>query len=407
MLTVLEADFLVSYMRYVLGLGAALLAAALSSRQTSAHARWFVNDKQLPPAPPFQLDRIYTSMLVLALLFVIGAVFLEWASRRTGALHNVLREPLQSASNAAWRILSIAFGLTLVINSMTRVLVAPNLPAGPNLAVEVIMFLQTIIGSIFVIQSRLIVGSVLVVLMPFFCWWLYSFNHAIDYAFELIGIGAALYLVGPSLSSLDRDLHEKLLAWRPTGLVLRFTTQSRSFGCTWRRSPQNGLTLNYWERERLAVAILRSLLGLQFVVLAAHDKLLQPAVSLAFVKMYPFVNFPVMCGVTNFTHPHFVFGAGIAEMVLGALLIGNIATRAVCAILTALFVTTGLVFGIHELVGHLPIVTALLVLIVHGSGRAASELTSDTWKTASLVTVGLATGVLLVGVFAPSSMISG
>jgi hypothetical protein len=389
-------------MRYVLGLSATLFVPALSSCPASAHARWFVDDKQLLPGPQFQLDRIYTSILVIALLFVISAVFLEWASRRTVALHSVLQQPVQSASNTVWRVLSIAFGSTLIINSMTRVLVAPNLPAGSNLAVNVIMFLQIIIGSMFVIQSRLIIGSALVVLMPFFCWWLYSFNHAIDYAFELVGIGAALYLVSPSLSPADRDLHEKLLAWKPTGFALHMRTQSRSFGCAWRTSRQPGLILNC--HERWAVTILRSLLGLQLVVLAAHDKLLQPEVSLAFVNKYPFVNFPVLCGATNFTHLHFVFGAGIAEMVLGALLIGNIATRAVCGILTALFVTTGIMFGLHELVGHLPIVAALLVLIVHGSRRATSDLAFDTWETASLVTAGLAIGVLMICVFAPSSL---
>jgi hypothetical protein len=388
--------------RYAVGLGATLLAPMLCSRPASAHARWFVDDRQLPPGPEFQLDRIYASILVAAFIFVICAMFLESASRRHPAFHRVLRQPMHASSNAVWRILSIAFGLTLIINSMTRVLVAPNLPAGQGLTVHAVMFLQILIGSMFAIQSRVMLGSALVVLLPLFCWWMHSFVHAIDYAFELVGFSAALYLVGPSLSAADRDLQGRLFAWSPVGLTLRIRTRSRSFCCAWRTSRHDEVTLDCGRRERLAVSILRTLLGLQLVVLAAHDKLLQPAVSLAFVDKYPF-NFPALLGATSFTNLHFVFGAGVAEIVLGALLMGNIATRAACGMLAAMFVTTGIMFDVGELVGHLPIVAALLVLVTHGCGKAVSPLTFDPWQRAFLGAAGLATTVLLFAVFAPGS----
>jgi hypothetical protein len=367
----------VSYARNALGLGAALLAPMLSCRPALAHARWFVDDKQLPPGPEFHLDRIYISILVVAFFFVIGAVVLESASKRSAAFYRILRQPMPALSSAFWRILSISFGLTLIVNSMMRVIVAPNLPAGQGLAVQAIMLLQIIIGSMFVIQSRLMVGSALVLLLPISCWWLYSFSHAIDYAFELVGVSAALFLVGPSLSAADRDLHKQLCLWSPIGLTLRIRTRHRSFCCAWRGARHDDLTLDCWKRERSAISILRTLLGLQLVVLAAHDKLLEPAVSLAFVDKYPFVNFPAVLGATSFTNLHFVFGAGIAEIAFGALLMANIATRAVCGILTAMFVTTGIAFGAGELVGHLPIAAALLVLVTHGCEKAISPLTFD------------------------------
>jgi hypothetical protein len=393
----------VSYVRYAFGFGAVLLAPMLSSRPALAHARWFVDDKQLPPGPGFQLDRIYASTLVGALIFAIGAIFLESASRRNAAFYRVLKQPIQAENNAVWRVLSVTFGLTLIISSMTRVLVAPNLRAGPGLGVQAIMFLQIIVGSIFVIQSRLMVGSALAVLLPFSCAWLYSVTHAIDYAFEVVGFSAALFLVGPSLSAADRDLQAQLLAVSPIGLRLRITTPSRSFCWAWRTSRRDGAMPDSWQRERLAVSILRTLLGLQLVVLAAHDKLLEPAVSLAFVDKYPFVNFPALLGATSFTNLHFVFGAGMAEVTFGALLMANIATRAVCGILTFMFVATGITFGVGELVGHLPIVAALLVLMAHGSGKAAAPLTFASWQRVFLGAAGVAAAVLLIAVFAPSS----
>jgi len=392
----------VSYVRYAFGLGAVLLAPMLSSRPALAHARWFVDDKQLPPGPDFQLDRIYASILVGGLAFVIGAIFLEATSRRNAAFYRALRQPIRAESNTVWRILSVTFGLTLIVSSMTRVLVAPNLPAGPGPAVQVIMFLQIIIGSIFVIQSRLMVGSALAALLPFSCAWLYSVTQAIDYAFEVAGFSAALFLVGPSLSVADRDLQAQLFARSPIGLTLRIQTRSRSFCCAWRTSRRDGSTPGRWQRERLAASILRTLLGLQLVVLAAHDKLLEPAVSLAFVGKYPFVNFPALLGATGFTNLHFVFAAGIAEVTFGALLMANVATRAVSAILTVMFVATGIAFGVGELVGHLPIVAALLVLMAHGSGKAA-PVTFESWQRLFLGAAGVAAAVLLFTVFTPSN----
>ena len=69
--------------------------------------------------------------------------------------------------------------------------------------------------------------------------------------------------------------------------------------------------------------------------------------------------------------------------------------RPVCAFLLLIFVVTGFIFGVDELVGHVPIVALLLVLIVSGSARRPASVSPeyfirDTFQLAS------ATGVVLV-----------
>jgi uncharacterized membrane protein YphA (DoxX/SURF4 family) len=111
--------------------------------------------------------------------------------------------------------------------------------------------------------------------------------------------------------------------------------------------------------------------GLQFIVLAAHDKLLDPRVSLAFVDKYCFVNLPAPLRLSDFTNLHFFVGAGMIEVAFGTLLLLNVATRSICVILMALLVLTGILFGLGELFGHVPIAAAIAVVAWRGQVSGA------------------------------------
>src|SRR5262249_2026235 len=154
----------------------------------------------------------------------------------------------------------------------------------------------------------------------------------------------------------------------------------------WRYDPRNGLPRK--DREAQAIAVLRTLFGLQLIILAAHDKFLEPGVSLAFVDKYSFVNVPALLGATGFTNLHFVFGAGLAETSLGTLLLANVAVRASSAILLFMFTTTAAVFGIEELVGHLPIIAMLILLVASGSPQRQAAPSIGRWQIASLSSAG-------------------
>jgi len=368
-----------------------LFAICLSPAKAFAHARWFIDDTQIVLHPEFKFDGLYLAMLVGAVLFVLAALTFEMVRERIPGLGRWLSRPLFQ-TRVLWRLLVMVFGATLVINSMAQVFVAPNLAANGSMILKTMLFLQIVIGGMFFTQSRLTWACVAVLLLPVLCAWEFSALHAIDYAFELVGVGLAVLLMAPTLAAPDFDTQKQVATFIPTSFSLRLHTERQSYDVAWshakpwRYDPRNGIPPE--DREALAIAVLRTLFGFQLIVLAAHDKLLEPGVSLAFVDKYSFVNVPALLGASQFTNLHFVFGAGLAEIAFGSLLLANVAVRGTCVMLLGLFTTTGVVFGIEEMVGHLPIIAMLILLMASGSPQLQSEPAIGRWQIASLSSAG-------------------
>jgi hypothetical protein len=112
------------------------------------------------------------------------------------------------------------------------------------------------------------------------------------------------------------------------------------------------------------VRILRIGIGLQLVVLALTEKLINPGLGLVFIEMYPFYNFFPLLGLEQVSNLHFVYFIGIAELVLGGMLALGIACRIVLTALAAAFTTTAIIHGVHEILGHLPIFAAAVILLL-------------------------------------------
>lgn len=74
-------------------------------------------------------------------------------------------------------------------------------------------------------------------------------------------------------------------------------------------------------------------------------------------------------GFEDFTDMEFVFSAGIAECTFGLLIFLGISTRFVALNVAFFFLLTGLMLGLHEIVGHSPILAMALVLITLGDGQ--------------------------------------
>ena len=111
-------------------------------------------------------------------------------------------------------------------------------------------------------------------------------------------------------------------------------------------------------------------MGLQLVVLAVHNKLLNPDLGLSFLQLHPEFNFMQLLGISAFEGIHFVLAAGLAETSFGVLLIFNIATRFVATCVLGIFTLTSIVMGLHELLGHLPVLAAMFVVWLNGNASA-------------------------------------
>ena len=383
-----------------------LLAIGLGTTDAYAHARWFIDDTQIVLHPEFKFDGLYLAMLVGAVLFVAAALTLEMARARIPFLNRWLSRSLLPTL-LLWRLVAMVFGATLVINSMAQVFVAPNFAANGSMVLKTMLFLQILIGGMFFTQSRLTWASVAVLVLPALCAWEFSAVHAIDYAFELVAIGLAMVLMAPALAAPDVETQKQVAAFIPTGFSLSLRNARQTYDVAWshanpwRYDPRGGLPPT--DREAQAIAVLRTLFGLQLIVLAAHDKLLEPGVSLAFVDKYSFVNVPALLGASQFTNLHFVFGAGLAEISFGMLLLANVAVRGACAILLFMFTTTAVVFGLEELVGHLPIIAMLILLMASGSPQRQAEPSIGRWQIVSLASAGAAV-MGLIGIFVVNGM---
>ena len=383
-----------------------LFAICLGVVNASAHARWFIDDTRIVLHPEFKFDGLCLAMLIGAMLFVSAALTFEMTRGRLSALDRWLARPL-APTLALWRLVAIIFGATLIINSMAQVFVAPNLAANGSMVLKTMLFLQILVGCMFFVQARLTWACMAVLVLPILCAWEFSTFQAIDYTFELAGIGLAVLLMAPTLAAPDLNTQTQVAALIPTGFSLNFRTERQTYdvawsrGNPWRYDPRRGLSPE--DREALAITVLRSLFGLQLIVLSAHDKLLEPGVTLAFVDKYSFVNVPALLGFSQFTNMHFVFGAGLAEITFGMLLLANVAVRGTCVLLLGLFTTTAAVFGIEEMVGHLPIIAMLLLLMLSGSPRNQSESLVARWQVASLSGAGAAM-LGLAGIFAAQGL---
>ena len=117
-------------------------------------------------------------------------------------------------------------------------------------------------------------------------------------------------------------------------------------------------------RLRPAVLALRVGTAGSLLVLAVVEKLANPAMGVAMLEQQPLLNLLSPVGVSA---EQFVLFAGCVEL-LFALLVLSGATPQVVALVAAVPFTAGLpLFGVTELVGHLPVFGVLLTLLLLGS----------------------------------------
>jgi hypothetical protein len=192
---------------------------------------------------------------------------------------------------------------------------APNLILPENL-----LMLGVVLQSAVVVCSSFSValsGFVLLLTAAFMAYIFASLS--LNYIFEFISIAIFMIINGHILNVADR--------W----------TSFNSEGWHW----------------RLSITILRIGIGLQLIALALTEKLINPGMGLVFVETYPVFNFFSILGIDQISDLHFVYFIGISELTLGAMLA-----------LAVSFTTTAVILGAEEVIGHLPIFAAAVILLL-------------------------------------------
>ncbi len=127
-----------------------------------------------------------------------------------------------------------------------------------------------------------------------------------------------------------------------------------------------------------AVWALKVCAGLALIVVAFAEKLAVPAMALDFLAHHQQFNLAAQAGL-GWSDLEFARVAGAIEVLFGLLLISGALPQACVLIAGIPFNATLWFFGTTELVGHLPVYGAMLVLLVYGSDPALRPAVSSLW----------------------------
>ena len=127
-----------------------------------------------------------------------------------------------------------------------------------------------------------------------------------------------------------------------------------------------------------AVWALRVGAGLALIVVAFAEKLANPDLAVEFLRNHPELNVVQQIGI-GMSDLEFARMAGGIEVLFGLLLISGAIPQAIVLIAGIPFNATLWFFGTNELLGHLPIYGAMLVLLVYGSDPQLRPRVSELW----------------------------
>ena len=127
-----------------------------------------------------------------------------------------------------------------------------------------------------------------------------------------------------------------------------------------------------------AVWALKVAAGVALIIVAFDEKLARPDLALAFLADHPELNVAREIGL-GWTDLEFIRVAGAIEVLFGLLVISGALPQVIVLVAGIPFNATLWFFGANELMGHLPIYGAMLVLIVYGSDPRLRPAVSALW----------------------------
>ena len=169
---------------------------------------------------------------------------------------------------------------------------------------------------------------------------------------DLLGLAAFIVFSGPGRWSADVERD----------------AESDRFG------PRGELGQGALEALAKAILALRVAAGTALIVVALYEKLINPELALDFLAEHPDLQIAHQIGLP-LSDLEFVRAAGAIEVLFGLLLISGALPQAIILIAGIPFNATLWFFGINELVGHLPVYGAMLVILVFGSHPRLRPLT--------------------------------
>ena len=295
---------------------------------SEAHVKWFAYPAKTVRSYSF-LDSWVIVWIIISLLLIAIGVYLE----RKIKVPDLVSKYSQSFTDIAHSVCSIGIGLSLILFSINGYVFAPNIPVFGYLGLSLLM-VQAVSGILVLFGFYERVGAALLLLL-FFSGIVQNGVLSTLEALDVLGIALYIFIIGrPKWSLIKSNIFES------------FANSKRSYG----------------------VPLLRFFTGLNLVILGFSEKILNPSLTQSFLEHYHW-NFMQNIGFFWFSDYWFAFSAGVAEGLIGVFLVLGILTRVTTLALAGFLVTTLVLLGPVELIGHLPHFSMAIVFLVIGSGE--------------------------------------
>jgi len=289
-----------------------------------AHVKWFTD----PRLHPTQYGLLLSVPVTGAFLLAVGAAGVAYLIQHRVPEPKAVRS-LERYAKTGPLALRIALGVALIAASVANWLFVPSLvlaqdPVG--LALRVVeaacgLFLLAGLFTRYVAIVLAVLG--IVAMFPF------SVESILE-QIHILGIAVFLVIAGPGVMSLDAR----------------------------RRAHRS---IQHENAPAAAINLLRIAMGFGIAYGALTEKLLNPPLAQALLDQSPFLNVLRPVGVSD---PVFIWLAGVTELAVGVVILSGQITRPVMAVGFALFTVTLIVFGLPELIGHLPYYGIMLTLFI-------------------------------------------
>ena len=288
------------------------------------HVKWFT-DPSLHPTD-------YSLLLTLPVIAAFGIAAI--ATAVAAFVQRRVPEPriFRALERFAWLgplVLGVHLGIALIVAAILGMLFVPSLRVEPDAFGFALLVAEAACGVLLLLGFATRGAALALAMLGVVAMAPFNFESILEQV-HILGAAIFLFIIGRGAVSIDR-----------------------AFGG--RRA------LPVPEAPAAALTLLRVCMGVGIAFGALTEKLLDPGLANALLTERPYLNVVAGLGGSN---GQFAYLAGLAELVIGIVIVSGQLTRPVMAIGAVLFTITLPVFGWLELLGHLPYYGIMLTLFI-------------------------------------------
>ena len=289
-----------------------------------SHVKWFTD----PRPHPTQYGLLLSGPVIAAFLVAIGAAGVAYLIQHRVPEPKAIRS-LERYAKTGPLALRIALGVALIAAAAANWLFVPSLVLGQDSVGFALRGVETACGLLLLAGLFTRYAAILLALLGIAAMVPFSIESILE-QIHILGIAVFLFIAGPGPVSLDA-----------------------------RR--RDARSIEHENAPGAAINLLRIAMGFGIAYGALTEKLLNPPLAQALLDQRPFLNVLHPLGASD---PVFIWLAGATELATGVVILSGQVTRPEMAAGLALFTVTLIVFGLPELIGHLPYYGIMLTLFI-------------------------------------------